>query len=126
MLSEDDAAASAELEDILGEGEHVLVMADGLVRESGVAFDKCRVVLTPARLIVLKSGWPWGYKVDRSIVRADCILKNKKKRLDGSQLVVIAHPDGDLCLYFGRGEADAVTALSANFVDGLPVIRLDP
>jgi hypothetical protein len=101
----------ASFSEYLAPGEGVVAYADGLVRESGVIFDKCKIVLTRFRLIVIKHGWPWGYKVDRSIKRQDCRVLRHKERFDGSQLVIVKHPDGVLCLYFGRshrGEAEQI------------------
>ena len=114
-MSEDSAEIAASLGDVLTDGEQVVVAAEGLMRTSGVAFDKCRVVLTQGRFIVLKAGWPWGFKVDRSIPRDDCRVKTTKERFDGSQLLVVSYSGGDVCLYFGRAEAGVVSTLRANF-----------
>lgn len=103
--------------EVLAEGEQVVVAVDGLVRESGVIFDKCRVVLTDGRLILLKQGWPWGYKVDRSIPRGQCSIKNHKERFDGSQLVLVNHDAGVLCLYFKNAEAATAVAFRAALGD---------
>lgn len=109
--------SQGDFTEVLGDGERVVVAVEGLVRESGVIFDKCKIVLTEDRLVVLKHGWPWGYKIDRSIPRTECAVQNHKERFDGSQLVLVQHPQGVLCLYFGRGDTTAAVTFRAELGD---------
>jgi len=96
----------AGFSEYLAPGEGVVAFADGLVRENGITFDKCKIVLTRYRLIIIKQGWPWGYKVDRTLPRSECRVLKDKARFDGSELLVIEHASGPVCLYFGRHERE--------------------
>jgi len=101
----------ASFSEYLAPGEGVVVYSDALVRESGIVFDKCKVVLTRQRLIIIKHGWPWGYKVDRTLPRDDCRVLKQKVRFDGSELMIVEHPAGVLCLFFHRGARDEAAAI---------------
>lgn len=96
----------AGFSEYLAPGEGVVAFADGLVRETGITFDKCKIVLTRYRLIIIKQGWPWGYKVDRTLPRSECRVLKDKERFDGSELLIIEHDSGPVCLYFGRHDRE--------------------
>ncbi len=104
-------ASFAMFSEYLAPGEGVVSYSDALVREDGIVFDKCKVVLTRQRLIIIKHGWPWGYKVDRTLPREDCRVLKEKDRFDGSKLMIIEHPGGVLCLYFGRGAQEEAATI---------------
>jgi hypothetical protein len=110
----------ASISEHLAPGEGVVAYCDALVKEGAVIFDKCKVVLTRYRLIVIKHGWPWGYKVDKTYPRETCSVFKHKERLDGSQLVVVkeASTEHPLCLYFGRHEKDEAEIIRAELQKG--------
>jgi len=89
----------------------VAVYAEGLLRVVSPLFDKCSVVLTDERLIVLAPGWPWGFKVRGAESRAECAVVKHKMKIDGSRLMVLRHGEEVRCLYFPRHwqkEADRI------------------
>lgn len=124
MIEEQPQAVTNEsfatFSEYLAPGEGVVVFSDALVREDGIVFDKCKVVLTRQRLIIIKHGWPWGYKVDRTLPRDDCRVLKEKERFDGSQLMIVEHPGGVLCLYFSRGGRDEAAAIRSELGSNRP------
>lgn len=109
------SGSSEALEGHLAPDEQVLTSIGALARISAAFFDRCEIVLTDRQVIVLKPSWPWGFRYDRSFARADASVKRYKARVDGSQLLVIAVGDEDLCFYVPRkareGGLDIVEAL---------------
>ena len=83
-------------------GERVEVSAEALARVALQFFQRCSVVLTDRRLLVLKPAWPWGYKLDAAIDRLDCSVTKRKKKMDGSNLLIIEHRGEVECLFLAR------------------------
>ena len=112
----------ASFSEHLAPGEGVVAYSEGLIKEGGITFDKCKVVLTRYRLIIIKHGWPWGYKVDKTYPRESCSVIRHKERVDGSQLLIV-HDDetnNDLCLYFGRADRDESEAIRKSLTKAAP------
>lgn len=93
----DDAVAAN-----LMTGETVEVSAEALERVALQFFHRCSVVLTDRRLLILKPAWPWGYKLDFAAERSDCSITKNKKKIDGSNLLIIEHAGEVECLFFAR------------------------
>ncbi len=106
--------AEEALQGHLEDGEAVLISVGAMLRVALQFFDRCELVLTDRRLIVLKPSWPWGFKFERDFARSACSVRRHKKRVDGSQLLVV-HVDGDdICFYVPRRSRDGgVTILEA-------------
>ncbi len=83
-------------------GEQIVAFAEGLMKVVLQLFNKCAVVLTDRRLIMLSPSWPWGYRIDGSLPRSQCAIMNLKRKFDGSSLLILKHPGGVTCLYFSR------------------------
>lgn len=111
----DSAATAGELDDAIAANlmadEPVLVQAEALARVALQFFHKCAVYLTPQRLIIMKPAWPWGYKLDAAYDRNACRISKRKRKPDGSNLVIIEHRDGVECLYFSRRWRDEAEAI---------------
>jgi hypothetical protein len=96
-----DDSIEKSLADSLDTGDRLVAACDAMVRESLGLFEKCRVALSEKRLFVLKGGrGESGWHV--SFPRERCFVVKRKKRFDGSQLVIVQHGSGVTGLYFSR------------------------
>lgn len=117
--SDDDMEAASEtwrraeeaLDGHLATGEKVLLTVGVLERVALQFFDRCELVLTDRSLIVLKPSWPWGYRFERSLARAECSIFRHKQRFDGSALLVIRCGGEDLGFFVPRRSRDAGIAI---------------
>lgn len=76
--------------------------AEALVKVVMQLFNRCALVLTDRRLILMTPSWPRGYKAEGSFPRSSCTILKTKRRFDGSTLIVISHGAGVTCLYLSR------------------------
>ena len=83
-------------------GEEVEVSSEALARVALQFFHRCSVVLTDRRLLIFKPAWPWGYKLDSAADRADCAVTRRKRKVDGSNLLIIEHRGEVECLFLSR------------------------
>ena len=100
------SGSSEALEGHIALDEQVITSVGALARISSAFFDRCEIVLTDRQVIILKPSWPWGLRFDRGFARSDASVKRYKSRVDGSQLLVIAVGDEDLCFYISRKARD--------------------
>jgi DNA-binding response OmpR family regulator len=101
------------LEGSLYPGERLEISAEALVRVALQFFHRGAVYLTNRRLLVMKPAWPWGFKLDSSHDRGDLSVVKFKRKMDGSQLVIIKHATGVECLFFARRFQEQAIALVA-------------
>lgn len=94
--------ASRVISDALRPGEEVLAYAEGLVRARLRLFERCVVVLTQRRLLILQPRWPFGYKLDRPFEVTGDTLVNSRQRVDRSTLAIVHDGPNARCLYFPR------------------------
>lgn len=83
-------------------GERVEVSTEALARVALQFFHRCSVILTDRRLLILKPAWPWGYKLDAAVDRSECSVTRRKRKVDGSNLLIIEHPGEVECLFLSR------------------------
>ncbi len=103
--------AEEALQGHLEEGEAVMVSVGAMLRVALQFFDRCELVLTDRRLIVLKPSWPWGFKFEQEFHRSACSVRRHRQRLDGSQLLVVHADDEDICFYIPRRARDGGVAI---------------
>ena len=111
VASETWSRAEEALEGHLASGEKILLTVGVLQRMALQFFDRCELVLTDRSLIVLKPSWPWGYRFERSLARAECSVFKHKQRVDGSALLVIRCGGEDLGFFVPRRSRDAGIAI---------------
>lgn len=102
------------LEGALYPGERLEVSAEALIRVAMQFFHRGAVYLTDRRLLIMKPAWPWGFKLDSTHGRGDLSVVKVKRKLDGSQLMVIRHATGVECLYFARRFQEQASAIVAS------------
>ena len=83
-------------------GEQVIAFAEALVKVVMQLFNRCAIVLTDRRVILMAPSWPRGYKAEGSFPRSSCVILKTKQRFDGSTLLIIGHGAGVTCLYLSR------------------------
>ena len=111
VRSDDWSETLEALDGHLQEGEQLESTAGTLQRVALQFFDRCQLVLTDRRLIVLKPSWPWGFRFEADYPREACRITKVKPRVDGSTLVVIGHAGEDLCFYVPRRSRDGGIAI---------------
>lgn len=102
----DDAVAANLLP-----GESVHISAEALARVALQFFHRCSVVLTDRRFLILKPAWPWGYKLDTAVDLSECSVTKRKRKVDGSNLLIIEHRGEVECLFLSRKWARHADAL---------------
>jgi hypothetical protein len=101
---EPEAHASLDkaITEALEPGEQVIAFAEALVKVVMQLFNRCAIVLTDRRVILMAPSWPRGYKAEGSFPRSSCVILKTKQRFDGSTLLIIGHGAGVTCLYLSR------------------------
>lgn len=93
---------SRVISDALQPGEEVLAYAEGLVKVRFQLFERCVIVLTEHRLLILQPRWPFGYKLDRPFEVTGDTLVNSRQRVDRSTLAIVHEGASARYLYFPR------------------------